>query len=162
MQQFIGVKLINAKEMTRLEYNQLRGWALLEDENGEDDGYLVEYIDGGKANHTDFAGYISWSPKDVFERAYRPTETGMNFGLALEALKVGKKVARDGWNGKGMFVYLVPADHYPARTGIAKEFFGENAMVPYGAYLALKNSNNTINTWVPSISDTLAEDWQIA
>ena len=32
----------------------------------------------------------------------------MNFGEALEALKAGKKVARAGWNGKGMYIYLVP------------------------------------------------------
>lgn len=67
---FIGTKLIKALAMTRLQYNQLRGWDLPADENGDDEGFLVEYVDGGKANHPDFAGYISWSPKDVFEKAY--------------------------------------------------------------------------------------------
>lgn len=53
--------------MTRLEYNQFRGWTLPADENGEDAGYLVEYTDGGTPNTKEFAGYISWSPKEQFE-----------------------------------------------------------------------------------------------
>jgi len=160
MKQHIGVKLINAKPMNRADYNALRGWQVPADENPADDGYLVEYIDGGQANHPEFNGYISWSPKDVFERAYRPT-SGMNFGLAIEALKAGHKVARAGWNGKGMFVYYVPANSYPAQTGAAKSHFGEGAMVPYNAYMAIKNVNDTVSTWVPSVNDCLAEDWSI-
>lgn len=158
MQQHIGVKLINAKPMTRLEYNELRGWKVPGDENPADDGFLVEYVDGGKANHPDFSGYISWSPKDVFERAYRPV-TGMSFGLALEAMKQGAKVARIGWNGAGMFAYYVPANSYPAQTGIAKKHFGYGALVPYRAYLALKTTQGDVATWAPSCSDALAEDW---
>lgn len=160
MQQYIGVKLINTKPMTRLEYNQFRGWTLPADENGADEGFLVEYVDGGKANTPDYAGYVSWSPKDVFERAYRPCDA-MTFGLAIEALKAGKKVARAGWNGKGMFVYYVPANIYPVQTGAAKSHFGEGAMVPYNAYMAIKNVNETVSTWVPSVNDVLAEDWMI-
>lgn len=65
------MKIINAKPMTRIEYNMFRGWTLPENENGEDEGYLVEYTDGGKANTDQYKGYVSWSPKDVFERAYK-------------------------------------------------------------------------------------------
>lgn len=160
MIQCIGVKLINAIPMSRAEYNDLRGWVLPSDENGEDAGYLVEYLDGGKANHPDFVGYISWSPADVFEKAYRKT-IGLTFGLAIEALKLGKKVARAGWNGAGQFVYLVPANSYPAQTGVAKQFFGDGAMVPYRAYLALKTAQGDVATWAPSCSDALADDWLI-
>jgi hypothetical protein len=85
----------------------------------------------------------------------------INFGDALAALKQGKRVARAGWNGKGMFVYLVPANRYPAQTGAAKAFYGEGGMVPYNAYLALKGVDDTVSTWAPSGSDALAEDWQI-
>ena len=160
MIQCIGVKLINAIPMSRAEYNDLRGWVLPSDENGEDAGYLVEYLDGGKANHPDFVGYISWSPADVFEKAYRKTN-GLTFGLAIEALKLGKKVARAGWNGAGQFVYLVPANSYPAQTGVAKQFFGDGAMVPYRAYLALKTAQGDVATWAPSCSDALADDWEV-
>lgn len=160
MKRYIGVKQINAMPMTRSAYNALRGWAVPADENPDDEGYLVEYIDGGKANHQDFSGYISWSPKDVFERAYSQT-VGMTFGLAVEALKLGAKVARTGWNGSGMFAYYVPANSYQAQTGIAKAHFGENAMVPYRAYIALKTAQGDVATWAPSCSDVLAEDWVI-
>ena len=83
----------------------------------------------------------------------------MNFGEALEALKSGKKISRTGWNGRGMFVYLVGANKYPAQTGIAKEYFGENCMIPYNPYMAIKNVDNTVSTWVPSVNDCLSDDW---
>lgn len=106
MKRYIGTKVINAMPMTRASYNALRGWTLPANENGDDEGYLVEYTDGGQPNHPDFAGYVSWSPKEQFEGAYRETG-GLTFGLAVEALKKGQKLARSGWNGKGMFVFLV-------------------------------------------------------
>lgn len=160
MMQCIGTKLINAQPMTRQAYNDLRGWVVPADENPADEGYLVEYLDGGAANVPGYAGYVSWSPKEVFERAYRPT-SAMTFGDALVMLKAGKKVARAGWNGKGMFVYLVPPASYPAQTEAAKSHFGAGALVPYNAYFAIKNTSETVSTWVPSINDALAEDWQV-
>lgn len=74
MKKYLGTKLVIAKPMTRLEYNNYRNWVLPADEDGTDEGYLVEYVDGGKANHKNHLGYISWSPKRVFERAYRATD----------------------------------------------------------------------------------------
>lgn len=71
MNTYIGTKVINAKPMSRQEYNDFRGWELPSDEDGSDEGYLVEYVDGGKANTDSFDGYVSWSPKDVFERTYK-------------------------------------------------------------------------------------------
>lgn len=87
--------------------------------------------------------------------------TGLSFGQALEALETGNKLQRSGWNGKGMFVYLVPANKYPAQTEAAKSHFGQNAMVPYNAYFAIKNVDETVSTWVPSMNDCLAKDWAI-
>lgn len=71
-QHFIGSKIVIAIAMTRLAYNEYRGWTLPADENGADDGYLVEYTDGGQSNHPDHAGYISWSPKAQFDAGYLP------------------------------------------------------------------------------------------
>ena len=82
-----------------------------------------------------------------------------DFGQALDWLKKGRKVARKGWNGSGMYAYYVPANSYPATTEIAKKEFGENALVPYRPYLALKTAQNDIATWNLSTSDCLAEDW---
>ena len=61
METYIGTKIIKAKPMTRGEYNTHRGWEIPENENPFDEGYLVQYDNE----------YISWSPKDVFETAYR-------------------------------------------------------------------------------------------
>lgn len=87
------------------------------------------------------------------------SKTGFSFSIALEALKNGKKLARTGWNGKGLYIYHVPANSYPPASKIAKEEFGNS--VPYAAYLALKNNDGKVHTWAPSISDCLAEDWEI-
>lgn len=150
MNRYIGVKLINAKPMTREEYNELHGWTVPADENPDDPGYLVEYVDGGQANHPDFAGYISWSPKDVFERAYRPTQ-GMTFGLALEALKNGFKVARAGWNGKGMWLSM-------SGKGVRE--------VPAGSFwfpsITMKTATGEILMgWLARQTDMFAEDWLV-
>jgi hypothetical protein len=160
VKQYIGVKVINAKPMTRLAYNSFRGWDVPADENPDDEGFLVEYTDGGKANTKDFIGYVSWSPKEVFEKAYFETD-GMTFGLAIEAMKMGFKVSRSGWNGKGMFVYYVGDDHYPAKTAAAKSFYGENGFVPYRAYIAMKTVDDVVVPWVASQTDLLSEDWSV-
>lgn len=78
MKKYIGTKEINALPMTRQEYNDFRGCKLPDDEDGSDEGYLVEYVDGGKANTPQYVGYVSWSPKNVFERAYKSIETPLD------------------------------------------------------------------------------------
>jgi len=157
---FIGTKIVIAETMSRGAYNAFRGWQLPADESGTDEGYLVEYEPDGKPNVPGRAGYVTWTPKRAFDAAYRPC-AAMTFGLAVEALKRGARVARTGWNGKDMFVYLVPAASYPVQTGAAKAHFGEGSMVPYNAYLALKGVDDTVSTWAPSCSDALAEDWRV-
>ena len=152
MKQYIGVKLINAIDMTRAAYNILRGWELPADENGDDAGYLVEYLDGGKANHKDFEGYISWSPKEVFENAYGPTD-GMTFGLALEALKKGCKVSRKGWNGKGMWLYFIPASHWETTRGLE--------LLDGLPWIGMKTVDDKFVPWLASQTDMLAGDWGI-
>jgi hypothetical protein len=116
------------------------------------EGYAVKYEDG----------YTSWSPKAVFEAAYRAIEgaaQALTFGDVVVMLKAGKRVARAGWNGDGMFIYLVAAASYPVQTDVASAWYGAGSMVPYNAYFALKGVDNKISTWVPSISDCLADDW---
>lgn len=158
MKQYIGTKRINAKPMTRLEYNIFRGWELPEDEDGSDEGFLVEYVDGGKANTDAFEGYVSWSPSEVFKRAYREI-SGMTFGAAIEALKAGERVARAGWNGKGMFIFHVCADSFPTQNDSAKTLFGD--AIRYRACIAMKTVNHEVVPWVASQSDILEEDWEI-
>lgn len=85
----------------------------------------------------------------------------MNFGEALEALKAGKKVARAGWNGKGMFLYHVPANRYQAITEAAKGIAGNDGKVEYGAYIAMKTAQGNVVPWLASQTDMLAEDWLV-
>ena len=160
MNRYIGTKTINAKPMSRQAYNNLRGWVVPADEDPADDGYLVEYIDGGQANHPDFDGYISWSPKDVFERAYRRSD-GLTFGDALELLKAGKKVARAGWNGKGLFLFLVPGSNFKVNRPPLLGIYPEGTEINYRPHIDLKGADGSISTWAPSGSDALAEDWAV-
>lgn len=71
---YVGTKQLTAWPMTRGEYNKYRGWNVPDDEDPADEGYLVEYDKGGAANHPGHMGYISWSPRAVFEESYAPIE----------------------------------------------------------------------------------------
>lgn len=71
----------------------------------------------------------------------------MNFGAALEVLKARGKVTRRGWNGKDMYVEM--------NTG------GDYEFSEIHPFFVIKNVANTFNTWVPSVSDILAEDWSV-
>jgi hypothetical protein len=86
MKRFIGTKTILAQAMTRTAYNTYRGWGLPGNENGNDEGYLVEYTDGGTPNDARHSGYISWSPKEQFDNAYR--ERPLAPGLAPHQQRV--------------------------------------------------------------------------
>lgn len=144
MKFYIGTKVITATPMTRGHYNAYRGWELPADENGADAGYLVEYMDGGKPNHPSHEGYISWSPKEQFDKAYREMN-GLTFGLAIEALKQGRKVARAGWGGLGSFVKTIQHPHCQDGINIVCFDAGNGKEYPYH----------------PRAYDILAEDWQV-
>ncbi len=160
MQAYIGSKMVAAKPMSRAEYNNYRGLQLPEGEDGEDDGYLVEYTDGGKANDPRHEGYISWSPFNVFVKAYRPS-LGMPFGLAIESLKKGLKVAREGWNGKNMFLFLVPGSTFVVNRAPLLGIYPEGTEVNYCPHIDMKTADNKIVPWLASQTDVLAEDWAI-
>lgn len=87
-----------------------------------------------------------------------------DFGLAIHCLKAGKKVQRAGWNGKGMFLYYVPAASYPMQRNSLETMGGifPDDMVPYGAYIAMKTAQDNVVPWLASQTDVLAEDWQLA
>ena len=167
MKQYIGTKLITSTPMNRADYNTYRGWTLPADEDGSDDGYLVEYLDGGKHNDARHAGYISWSPKAQHEAAYRPCDA-MTFGLAVEALKKGFKVSRAGWNGKGMWLVLVPGSKDVAlRAGTPYEkALGNVPPIEILPHIDMWTTNAhgrraMLPGWLASQTDMLAEDWQI-
>ncbi len=88
----------------------------------------------------------------------------MNFGKAIEALKQGKKVARHGWNGKGMFV--VYQKGYPQGIACNKQTaeawgLNEGDLFRCEPYLQIRMVNGSHSMWVPSINDVLSEDWEL-
>jgi hypothetical protein len=98
------------------------------------------------------------------------TQNQLNFGQAIEAAKQGKKIQREGWNGKGLFVFMqvpaeIPLEVIPKMQSLpqsVKDEFAKRANpINYSNQLALVNPNNEINGWSPSTSDSLAEDWVI-
>lgn len=170
MKFFMGTKAINAKPMNRAQYNEFRGWELPADENGSDEGYLVEYLDGGKPNTEHYSGYVSWSPKEQFDGAYR-TVGNLTFGDAINLAKSGYKIARSGWNGKNMFVvymeplYLPPFNTQDTNRKVddrTAKWIGEDKPLDCQPYFAMYNAQEQwIPGWLASQSDMLAEDWTI-
>ena len=92
MNKYLGTKEVLAKPMTRGEYNDYRGWQIPENEDPNEQGYLIEYQDGGKSKDSRHAGYISWSPADVFNRAYAPIDTWLD-RVKLEQERVQKDLS---------------------------------------------------------------------
>ena len=153
MKDYIGVKVVAAEPMSRGEYNAYRGWKIPSDENPEDEGYHIRYPDG----------YESWCPKKQFNEAYRKCDN-MTFGIAIEAMKKGNKVARRGWNGKGMFVVYQKAypNGIPCNKQTAEAWgLNEGDLFICNPYFQIKNVDGSHSMWVPCINDCLAEDWII-
>jgi hypothetical protein len=147
---YIGTKRVTGTPMSRLDYNQLKGWELPADENGADEGYLVEYDNG----------HQSWSPKAVFEDSYRPSDA-LNFGLAIEALKQGKRVTRPSWNGKNMWLVYVAPGHYDVGCATIGYKPGQNECPTLAPWIGMRTAQNMFTPWIPAQSDQLADDWQI-
>ena len=88
-------------------------------------------------------------------------KTGLTFGQALESLKEGKRVAREGWNGKGMFLYLTPGSSVTkARDNALDEIISRNGSCKINGHIDMKAADDSIVCgWLASQTDMLAEDW---
>lgn len=160
MKKYIGTKVIMAEPMTMKKAQKVLSRELNPAIYGEE-GYLVEYEDG----------YKSWSPKSVFEGAYHEVGS-VNFGGAITLLKAGLALRRKGWNGKGLFVVKqvpchVTGDIIPNMQSLpipAKNILmsRENPHIDYTNQMLIINPNGRADSWVPSVSDVFAEDWEVA
>jgi hypothetical protein len=86
----------------------------------------------------------------------------MKFGDALEMLKAGSKVAREGWNGKGMFIFLQPGTKgvKQVRNNHLDEIITVKGSVDICGHIDMKAADGTIVIgWLASQTDMLAEDW---
>lgn len=236
MKKYIGTKQVSAEPMLLGEFIKQTGRNHYvndpEVHDNNEDGYIVEYTDG----------YKSWSPKDVFEKAYKVADTfldrlhiemrdlyekmdklapfiesgeidevvtdkyqnyllrlqhrimsryinvlecrigrldgapeaplhQMTFGDAIEILKQGGAIRRRGWNDKGLFVIKqVPAhiesNVIPKMQSLpqsAKDIImsRKNGEIFYTDQMLIIDQNGRADSWVPSINDIFAEDWEI-
>jgi hypothetical protein len=85
----------------------------------------------------------------------------MNFGEALAALKEGKRVVRKGWNGKGMFIFLVPGSTFKVNRPPLLGIYPEGEEIQYHAHVDMKTAQGDVVPWVCSQTDMLAEDWEL-
>lgn len=85
----------------------------------------------------------------------------MNFGQALEALKAGHRLAREGWNGKGMFVFLVPGSNFKVNRPPLLGIYSEGTEISYCPHIDMKTADGKVVPWLASQTDVMAEDWLI-
>lgn len=145
MKRYMGTKLIEAEPMIRGNYNALKGITNDYRYKGEE-GYMVEY------SHD----YVSWLPKDVFDRAYRSFDGGMPFGSAIELLKMGFKLQRKGWNGKNQYIELATNISYVTCSG---EIINSEHEAVGNKAIAFVGTSGVQMGWLASQADMLAEDW---
>lgn len=85
----------------------------------------------------------------------------MNFSEALTHIKCGKKVSRSGWNGKNMFIFLVPGSVFLVNRPPLLGIYPEGTEIRYHAHVDMRTADGMIVPWLCSQVDLLAEDWDI-
>lgn len=85
----------------------------------------------------------------------------MNFGQAIEAMKEGKLVARSGWNGKGMFIFLVPGSTFTVNRAPLLGIFPEGTVINYRSHIDMYDAEGMVVPWLSSQTDVQAEDWEV-
>ena len=83
----------------------------------------------------------------------------MNFGEALHLAKHGRLIARQGWNGKNMFVFLVPGSTFEVNRPPLLGIFPPGTVIDYRAHLDMRAADGSIGPWVASQTDMQADDW---
>lgn len=155
---YVATKAVHAEEMTYSDYCALRGVFVAPTHSGAEEGYLTQCI---------ATKVVEWMSKEQFEKSYRTME-GLSFGMAIEAAKKGMKIARSGWNGKGMWVSISCHESMKVKSEnfwnsnnkqYAEENGGFATVLPS---FTMKTATGEIQMgWLASQSDMLAEDWII-
>ena len=85
----------------------------------------------------------------------------MDFGAAVQELKRGNKVARSGWNGKGMFLFLVQGSTFEVNRAPLLGIYPAGTVINYLPHIDMKTADDKVVPWLASQTDVLAEDWSI-
>lgn len=86
----------------------------------------------------------------------------MDFSTALLKLKEGKRVTRTGWNGKGMFIFLVQGSVFKVNRPPLTQFYEEGTEIQYLPHIDMKLADGRIMVWTPAQTDLISEDWLLA
>ena len=87
---------------------------------------------------------------------------GNNIGWAVRAMRAGERVGRHGWNGKGMFLFLVPGSQFKVNRPPLLGIYPEGTEINYHAHVDLRTATGEIIPWNCRQADLLAEDWDLA
>lgn len=82
-----------------------------------------------------------------------------SFSEALDLLKDGKLVCRAGWNGAGMFLFLVPGSTFSVNRPPLLGIYAEGQIISYHPHIDMKTADGLIVPWLASQTDLLANDW---
>lgn len=85
----------------------------------------------------------------------------MSFSDALLEIKAGKRVARSGWNGNGMFLFLVPGSTFKVNRPPLLGIYPEGTEIQYSPHVDMKTADGKVVPWLCSQTDLMAEDWGI-
>lgn len=167
-------------ETPALEYNTDFG---IDEHGNTNEPYLGVYIETleGKmlASYGDYIikgvnGEFYPCKPDIFEKTYDKSDDlsyAMDFGDAIEVLKQGGAIRRKGWNGKGLFVIKQVPSHIESEIIPKMQSLPQSAkdlilkgkgFIDYTSQCLIYNENTgRADSWVPSISDVFADDWEI-
>lgn len=83
----------------------------------------------------------------------------LTFSDVVEGLKDGMRFAREGWNGKGMFLFLVPGSRFEVNRAPLLGIYPEGTVIDYCPHIDMRTADGKIVPWLASQTDILAEDW---
>jgi hypothetical protein len=152
LKQFVSTKLVSAKPMTLGDYNSHCEIETPEGDDPKEEGYFIQTADGGHY----------WDTKAFFESTSKGAKDGLPFSIVLEMVKNnGSRAARKGWNGKGMFIFLVPGSTFEVNREPLLSILGEGTKVKYHGHIDMKTADGMIVPWLASQTDILADDWTL-
>ena len=159
---------IEARQWTGENTQELLDWINHPKARVQEDYLLIPTLEG---NH--FASINDWvicgvagefyaCKPDIFDKTYEEAmTTGLAYSQALDLVKQGVRVQRIGWNGKGMFIFLVPGSTFTVNREPLLSILGEGTSVNYHGHIDMKTADGMIVPWLCSQTDALANDWQV-